>query len=52
MDLDGIDAAFLYPSVGLFAGAVHDPDLSAALSFITLASRQALSFGALRCQPA
>ena len=31
MDLDGIDAAFLYPSVGLFAGAVHDPDLSAAL---------------------
>ena len=32
MDLDGIDAAFLYPSVGLFAGAVHDPDLSAAPS--------------------
>src|SRR5215213_7105349 len=31
MDLDGIDAAFLYPSVGLFAGAVNDPDLSAAL---------------------
>src|SRR5437879_10258697 len=31
MDLDGIDAAFLYPSVGLFAGAVHDPDLSGAL---------------------
>ena len=31
MDLDGIDAAFLYPSVGLFAGAVQDPDLSAAL---------------------
>ena len=25
MDLDGIDAAFLYPSVGLFAGAVKDP---------------------------
>ncbi len=25
MDLDGIDAAFLYPSMGLFAGAVHDP---------------------------
>src|SRR6516164_6115294 len=24
MDLDGIDAAFLYPSMGLFAGAVHD----------------------------
>ena len=31
MDLDGIDAAFLYPSMGLFAGAVHDPDLAAAL---------------------
>ena len=31
MDLDGIDAAFLYPSMGLFAGAVHDPNLSAAL---------------------
>src|SRR5271165_713917 len=27
MDLDGIDAAFLYPSMGLFAGAVHDPEL-------------------------
>src|SRR5262249_13140403 len=27
----GTDAAFLYPSVGLFAGAVHAPDLSAAL---------------------
>src|SRR5215470_13351690 len=25
MDMDGIDAAFLYPSMGLFAGAVHDP---------------------------
>ena len=31
MDLDGIDAAFLYPSMGLFASAVHDPNLSAAL---------------------
>ena len=31
MDLDGIDAAFLYPSMGLFAGAVHDPELAAAL---------------------
>src|SRR6516165_5443051 len=31
MDLDGIDAAFLYPSMGLFAGAVHDPALAAAL---------------------
>jgi predicted TIM-barrel fold metal-dependent hydrolase len=31
MDLDGIDAAFLYPSVGLFSGAVHDPALAAAM---------------------
>src|SRR5205807_4640822 len=31
MDLDGIDAAFLYPSMGLFAGAVHDPELAAGL---------------------
>jgi hypothetical protein len=31
MDLDGIDAAFLYPSMGLFAGAVHDPELASAL---------------------
>src|SRR5271166_6259481 len=31
MDLDGIDAAFLYPSMGLFAGAVHDPALAAAM---------------------
>jgi predicted TIM-barrel fold metal-dependent hydrolase len=31
MDLDGIDAAFLYPSLGLFAGAVHDPGFAAAL---------------------
>jgi predicted TIM-barrel fold metal-dependent hydrolase len=31
MDLDGIDAAFLYPSMGLFAGAVHDPQLASAL---------------------
>jgi predicted TIM-barrel fold metal-dependent hydrolase len=31
MDLDGIDAAFLYPSVGLFAGAVKDPELAAAM---------------------
>ncbi len=30
MDLDGIDAAFLYPSLGLFAGAIQDPDLAAA----------------------
>jgi predicted TIM-barrel fold metal-dependent hydrolase len=31
MDLDGIDAAFLYPTVGLFAGAIHDPGLAAAV---------------------
>ena len=31
MDLDGIDAAYLYPSIGLFAGAVEDPDISAAI---------------------
>src|SRR5690348_12912239 len=24
MDADGIDAAFLYPSLGLFSGAIHD----------------------------
>ena len=28
---DGIDAAFLYPSVGLFAGAVQEPALAAAM---------------------
>ena len=32
MDLDGIDAAFLYPSIGLFAGAVTDPQTAAAMS--------------------
>ena len=31
MDADGIDAAFLYPSLGLFAGAVQDPELAAAM---------------------
>ena len=31
MDLDGIDAAFLYPSIGLFSGAVSDPKLAAAM---------------------
>src|SRR5512147_3126794 len=31
MDLDGIDAAFLYPSVGLFAGAIKDPGLAASV---------------------
>src|SRR5215813_12140098 len=31
MDLDGIDAAFLYPSMGLFAGAMHDPALAGAM---------------------
>jgi hypothetical protein len=31
MDADGIDAAFLYPSLGLFAGVVEDPGLAAAM---------------------
>src|SRR5713226_1417621 len=31
MDLDGIDAAFLYPSIGLFSGAVTEPRLAAAM---------------------
>ena len=31
MELDGIDAAFLYPSIGLFSGAVEDPQLAAAI---------------------
>src|SRR2546425_2536086 len=31
MELDGIDAAFLYPSIGLFSGAVKDPQLAAAM---------------------
>ena len=31
LDLDGIDAAFLYPSIGLFSGAVTDPQLAAAM---------------------
>src|SRR5580704_12107759 len=31
MDADGIDAAFLYPSLGLFAGAVADPELAAGM---------------------
>ena len=29
MDLDGIDAAYLYPSIGLFAGSIEDIDVSA-----------------------
>ncbi|HTB46426.1 MAG TPA: amidohydrolase family protein [Acetobacteraceae bacterium] len=32
MDMDGIDAAFLYPSIGLFAGAVQDPRVAAAMA--------------------
>ena len=32
MDLDGIDAAFLYPSIGLFCGAIQDPPLAAAVA--------------------
>src|SRR3984893_18744922 len=31
MELDGIDAAFLYPTLGLFAGAVQDPELAGAM---------------------
>jgi len=31
MDLDKIDAAFLYPTLGLFSGAVQDPQLAAAM---------------------
>ena len=31
LDLDGIDAAFLYPSIGLFSGAIKDPDLAWAM---------------------
>jgi hypothetical protein len=31
MDDDGIDAVFLYPSLGLFSGAMHDPELAAAV---------------------
>ena len=30
MDADGIDAAFLFPTLGLFSGAIHDPELAAA----------------------
>ncbi len=30
MDAEGIDASFLYPSLGLFLGATKDPDFSAA----------------------
>ena len=31
MDAEGVDAAFLYPSLGLFVGGVKDPQFSAAL---------------------
>ena len=31
MDMDGIDAAFLYPSIGLFVGGVVDPALAGAI---------------------
>ena len=31
MDADGIDAVFLYPSLGLFSGAIHDAQLAAAV---------------------
>src|SRR4030095_6756761 len=29
-DAGGIDAVFLYPTLGLFSGAIHDPELAAA----------------------
>jgi predicted TIM-barrel fold metal-dependent hydrolase len=32
MDLYGIDAAFLFPSVGLFCGSINDPALAAAVA--------------------
>ena len=32
MDAEGIDAVFLYPSLGLFLGAMKDPDFAAAAS--------------------
>lgn len=31
MDAEGIDAAFLYPSLGLFLGAIDDPEFAAAV---------------------
>ena len=31
MDLDGIDAVFLYPTLGLLSGAISDPPLAAAV---------------------
>src|SRR5215510_9562263 len=31
MDLDGIDAAFLYPSLGLFIGSITDPQFAGAI---------------------
>ncbi len=31
LDLDDIDAVFLYPTLGLFSGAVQDPQLAAAM---------------------
>jgi len=31
MDVDGIDAVFLYPTLGLFSGAVSDPQLAVAM---------------------
>jgi len=30
LEVDGIDAVFLYPTLGLFSGAVTDPNLAAA----------------------
>jgi uncharacterized protein len=31
LDLDGIDAAFLYPTLGLYAGTIQEPNLAAAV---------------------
>lgn len=31
MDLDGIDAAFLYPTLGLLSGAIEEPEFAAAV---------------------
>ena len=53
MDLDGIDAAFLYPSLGLFAGAVRDPAFAAAtLAEISLPTPISRSHSSYQCRRA
>ena len=42
IDLDGIDAVFLYPSMGLFAGSVQDPPLAAAMCRVQPLARRLL----------